>query len=131
MAAVPICSDFGAPQKKSHTVFTVSPDAMIFIFWMLSFKPTFSVSTFTFIKRLFSSSSLKSDKGTSKKENYRWVFLTNIDAKILNKNVSKPNPTTYKKDHIPCLSWIHHRVTRIVQHMQISPCDTPHQQNKR
>ena len=27
-------------------------------FWMLSFKPTFSLSSFTFIKRLFSSSSL-------------------------------------------------------------------------
>ena len=31
---------------------------MIFVFWMLSFKPTFSLSTFTFIKRLFSSFSL-------------------------------------------------------------------------
>ena len=35
-------------------------DAMILVFWMLSFKPTFSFSsfTFTFLKRLFSSSSL-------------------------------------------------------------------------
>jgi len=33
-------------------------DAMIFVFWMLSFKPTFSLSSFTFIKRLFSSSLL-------------------------------------------------------------------------
>ena len=33
-------------------------DTMIFIFWMLSFKPTFSLSSFTFIKRLFSSSLL-------------------------------------------------------------------------
>ena len=31
-------------------------DAMILVFWMLSFKPTFSLSFFTFIKRLFSSS---------------------------------------------------------------------------
>ena len=31
---------------------------MIFVFWMLSFKPTFSLSSSTFIKRLFSSSSL-------------------------------------------------------------------------
>ena len=55
------------PQKiKSATVTTVSPsishevmgpDAMILVFWMLSFKPTFSLSSFTFIKRLFSSSS--------------------------------------------------------------------------
>ena len=34
------------------------PDAMILVFWMLSFKPTFSLSSFTFIKRLFSSSLL-------------------------------------------------------------------------
>ena len=36
----------------------MGPDAMVFVFWMLSFKPTFSLSSFTFIKRLFSSSSL-------------------------------------------------------------------------
>ena len=30
-------------------------DAVIFIFWMLSFNPAFSLSSFTFIKRLFSS----------------------------------------------------------------------------
>ena len=33
-------------------------NVMIFIFWMLSFKPTFSLSSFSFIKRLFSSCSL-------------------------------------------------------------------------
>ena len=54
------------PQKiKSDTVSTVSPsisyelmgpDTMILVFWMLSFEPTFSLSSFTFIKRLFSSS---------------------------------------------------------------------------
>ena len=55
------------PKIKSDIVSTVSPsishevmgpDAMILVFWMLSFKPTFSLSSFTFIKRLFSSSSL-------------------------------------------------------------------------
>ena len=53
------------PKKiKSLIVFTVSPsichevigpDAMILVYWMLSFKLTFSLSSFTFIKRLFSS----------------------------------------------------------------------------
>ena len=53
------------PRKiKSDTVSTVSPsicheviglDAMILVFWMLSLKPTFPLSSFTFIKRLFSS----------------------------------------------------------------------------
>ena len=36
----------------------MGPDAMIFVFWMFGFKPTFSLSSFTFIKRLCSSSSL-------------------------------------------------------------------------
>ena len=36
----------------------IGPDAMIFVFWMLSFKPAFSLPSFTFIKNLFSSSSL-------------------------------------------------------------------------
>ena len=55
------------PKIKSVTVFIVSPstyhevmglDIMIFIFGMWSYKPAFSLSSFTFIKRVFSSSSL-------------------------------------------------------------------------
>ena len=40
----------------SHEV--MGPEAMIFVFRMLSFKSTFSLYTFTFVKRLLSSSSL-------------------------------------------------------------------------
>ena len=74
MAAITIYSDFGAQKIKSATVSTVSssvchevmgPDAMILVFWMLNFKPTFSLSSFTFIKRLFSSSSLSSVREVS------------------------------------------------------------------
>ena len=36
----------------------MGPDAMILVFWILSFKPVLSLSSFTFIKRLFSSSLL-------------------------------------------------------------------------
>ena len=63
MAAITICSDFGSPQNKFWHCFHCFPiycpwsDAMIFFFWMLIFKPTFSLSSFTFINRLFSSSS--------------------------------------------------------------------------
>ena len=55
------------PKIKSLTLSIVSPsichevmgsDAMILVFWMLNFKPTFSLSSFTFIKRPFSSSLL-------------------------------------------------------------------------
>ena len=60
------------PRKmKSDTVSTFSlsishevigPDAMILVFWMLSFKPAFSLSSFTFIKSIFSFSSLSAIK---------------------------------------------------------------------
>ena len=40
-------------------------DAMIFVFWMLSFKPAFSLASFTLIKRLFSFSSLSAIKVVS------------------------------------------------------------------
>ena len=43
----------------------MGPDAMILVFWMLRFKPAFSLSSFTFIKRLFSSSSLSAVKVVS------------------------------------------------------------------
>ena len=56
------------PKKMKYvTVSIVSPsichevmglDAMILVCWMLSFKSAFSLSSFTFIKRLFSSSLL-------------------------------------------------------------------------
>ena len=67
MAAVNIGSYFGTSEIKSLTVSIVFPfichevmglDALILVFRMLSFKPTFSLSSFTFIKRLFSSSLL-------------------------------------------------------------------------
>ena len=76
------------PKKiKSDTVSTVSPsishegveqDAMIFIFWMLSFKPTFSLSSFAFIKRHFSSSSLSAIRVVSSAYLKLLIFLPAI-----------------------------------------------------
>ena len=43
----------------------MGPDTKILVFWMLSFKPAFSLSTFTFIKGLFSFSSLSATKVVS------------------------------------------------------------------
>ena len=75
------------PRKiKSDTVSTVSPsishevmgpDAMILVFWMLSFE-TFSLISFTFIKRLFSSYSLSAIRVVSSVY-LRWlIFLPAI-----------------------------------------------------
>ena len=65
MAAVTICSGFGASQNEVchcalwfpiYLPWSDGLDPMILVFWMLSFKPTFSLYSSTFIKRLFSSS---------------------------------------------------------------------------
>ena len=75
------------PKKiKSVTVYIVSPsicqavmgpDAMILVFRMLSFKPTFSLSSFTFIKRIFSSFSLSALRVVSSAY-LRLIFLLAI-----------------------------------------------------
>ena len=71
------------PKIKSAIVSIVSPsichevmgrNAMILVFWMLSFKPTFSLSSFTFIKRLFSSSSLSATRVVSSEYLSYWYF---------------------------------------------------------
>ena len=54
------------------------PDAMIFILWMLSFKPAFSPSSFTFIKRLFSSSSFSAFRLVSSAYLRLLVFLLSV-----------------------------------------------------
>ena len=51
---------------------------MIFIFWMLSFKSAFSLSSFTFIKRLFSSYSLSTIRVVSSACLRLLVFLPSI-----------------------------------------------------
>ena len=72
---------------KPVTVSIVSPSichevmglyATILVFWMLSFKPDFSCSSFTVIKRLFSSSSLLLTgrcKNLQNFLNYKWWAL--------------------------------------------------------
>ena len=76
------------PQKiKSLTVSIVSPsishevmgpDAIILVFWMLSFKPAFSLFSFTFIKRFFSSSSLSATRVVSSAYLRLLIFLLAI-----------------------------------------------------
>ena len=59
---VTICSDFGTQENKICHCFHFFPiclpwrdvtDALILVFWMLSFKPVFSLSSFTLIKGLY------------------------------------------------------------------------------
>ena len=76
------------PKKtKSDTFSTVSPsilhevmgpDAMILVFWILSFKPTFSLSSFTFFERLFTSSLLSTIRVVSSAYLRLLIFLLAI-----------------------------------------------------
>ena len=87
MAAVTICSDFGAQRNKVWHCFHCFP---IYFPWSdgtrwhdlsflrLSFKPTFSLSSFTFIKRLFSSSSLSAVRVVSSAYLGILIFLLEI-----------------------------------------------------
>ena len=63
MAAVTIHVDFGAQENEIRYCVHIFPiihheviwlDAMILVFWMLSFRSAFSLSSFTFIKKLIS-----------------------------------------------------------------------------
>ena len=51
------------------------PDTMIFVFWMLSFKPAFSLSSFNFNTRVFSSSSLSAVRVVSSALEHIWYTL--------------------------------------------------------
>ena len=56
----------------------MGPDARILVFWILSFKLTFSLSSFTFIKRLFSSSLLSAIRMVSAEYLRLLIFLLAI-----------------------------------------------------
>ena len=67
MAVVIVCSDFGAQENETCHCLHFPPIYLPWSdgtrchdlpFWLLSFKPAFSLSYFTFVMRLFSSSSL-------------------------------------------------------------------------
>ena len=75
------------PKIKSVAVSIVSPSifhgvmwpgVIILVFWMFSFKPTFSLYSVTFIKRLFSSSSLSAIRVVSSAYLKLLIFLLAI-----------------------------------------------------
>ena len=87
MAAVTICSDLEAHKNKVFHSFDCFPIYLPWSdgtryhdlrFWMLSFKPTFSLSSFTFIKRLFHSSLLSAIRVVSSAYLKLLIFLPAI-----------------------------------------------------
>ena len=87
MTAVTIYSDFGAQENKVWHCFHCFPIYLSWSdgirghdlhFWTLSFKPAFSLYSFTFIKRLFSSSLLSAIKVVSSAYLRLLIFLLAI-----------------------------------------------------
>jgi len=87
MTAVTICSDFEAQENKVCHCYIISPsicdevirpDAMILVYWMLNFKPAFPLSSFSFIKRLFSSSLLTAIRVVSSVYLMLWIFFSAV-----------------------------------------------------
>ena len=68
------------PPSSCHKMMGL--DAMILVSWMLSFKPAFSLSSFAFIKRLFSSFSLSAIRVVSSAYLRLWIFLPEIHTHI-------------------------------------------------
>ena len=64
------------PHLFCHEV--MGPDAVIFIFWMLSFKSAFSLSSFILIQRLFSSCLLSAIRVMSSVHQTLLIFLLAI-----------------------------------------------------
>ena len=107
-------------------------DAMILVFWMLSFNPTFPLSFFTFIKRLFSSYLLSAVRVVSSAYLRLLIFLSAIlipacassshafhmmyTAYMLNKPWCTPFPI-WNQSVVPCpvlnvASWPEYRFLR-------------------
>ena len=87
MVAVNICSDFGTQENKVCHCFHCFPIYLAWSdrtrcqglhFWMLSFKPDLSLSSFTFIKRLFSFSLLSAIRVVSSAYLRLLIFLPEI-----------------------------------------------------
>ena len=87
MASITICSDFGAPQNKVWHCFHCFPICFPWSdgigchdhhFMNAGLKPTFRLSSFTFIKRLFSSSSLSAIRVVSSAYLRLLIFLPAI-----------------------------------------------------
>ena len=90
----------------------MKPDAMILVYWMLRFKPTFSLSSFTFIKRCFSSSSLSAIRVVSSAYLRLLIFLREILI-----------PTCYSSSPVLCMMFSAFKLNK--QHNNIQPWRTP------
>ena len=130
MATVTIYGDFGA--QKSQPLFlhichkVIGPDTMNLVFWMLRFKPTFSLSSLTLIKRFFSASSLSAIRVVSSAYLRLLIFLPAICLTLWDPlDCSLPGSSIHGIFQARILEWVAvsfsrsswHRVRTLVSHI--------------
>ena len=95
-------------------------DDMILVFWILSFKPAFSLSSFILIKRLFRSSSLSSIRVISSAYFFSSVQLLSLSDSLWPHGLQhsrppcpSPTPRAYSN---PCPSsqWCHPTISSVI-----------------
>ena len=107
------------PKIKSVTISSsichevMGPDAMILVFWMLSFKPTFSLSSFTFIKRLSSSSSLSAISSVQFSRSVVSDSLQPRESQHAKPPCPSPTPRVHSGSH-PSSQWCHPAISSSV-----------------
>ena len=124
MAAVTICSDFGAQENKVCQCFQCFPIYFPWndgtgchdLFWMLSFKPSFSLSSSTLIKKFCSSSLLSALRVLSSA--YLWLLIFLLAILI---------PACASSSLAFCMMYSAYRASLIAQLVKNSPAmqETP------
>jgi len=103
-------------------------DAMISVFWMLSFKQAFSLSSFTLIKRLFSSSSLSAIRVVFYLQ-FSSVAQSCLDSVIpwtAARQASRPSPTPGAySNSCPLRQWYHPTISSSVVPFSSHPQSFP------
>ena len=99
-----------------HTLFTDLSGNIPFLILKNKIRGTLPNSFYEVINTLVP----KLDKYSRRKENYRPIFLMNIDTKVLNKILANHMQQRVKRIYIPWTWYIFPKYANVVQHLKIS-----------
>ena len=104
----------------------IGPDAMIFVFWMWSFKTAFSLSFFTLIKKLFCSSSISAFQFSSVQFSHSVMSDSLRPHELWHARPPCPSPTPgVHSDSRPSSQWCHPAISSSVVPFSSCPQSLP------